>query len=357
MPHNDITDVPGVAVGHCTVIAGEGPHQRGVGPVRTGVTIVLPRADQVWQSTVFAGYHRLNGNGDLSGLQWIAESGQLGGPIALTNTYSLGTVRDALIGIALTEVTESMGPWSLPVVGETWDGVLNDIEGQHVGPQHVREAIDNATSGPIGQGCVGGGTGMTAFGFKAGIGSASEVAHINGQAFTVGALVQANFGDRDQLRIDGVPVGRLIDSSIVPTPTPATSGGSIIVILATDAPLLPHSCKRLAQRAALGIGAVGGTANNSSGDFALCFSTANRDVPAAFTGSGRAVRKAEFISDGDLTPLLKAAVSATAQAIYNSLRYATTVTGRDGVIAHALTDALLADARARWVNELSSDLT
>ncbi len=250
-PHNAITDVDGVRVGHATIVSGDGPLRVGEGPVRTGVTVVLPHPGAIFDEPLYAGYHWLNGNGELTGTAWIREAGMLSTPIALTNTHSVGVVRDALVQIEVRG--RGRGAWVLPVVGETWDGLLNDIDGAHVTADHVREAYEAAVGGPVPEGCVGGGTGMICHGFKGGIGTASRV--VDG-GWTVGVLLQANHGRRERLTIDGRPV-RADD---VPRPGPPVyeGAGSVIVIVATDAPLLPHQCRRLAQRAGLGIARTGG---------------------------------------------------------------------------------------------------
>lgn len=261
-PNDAITDVAGVRVGFTTLIEGEGPLEIGRGPVRTGVTVVLPHDGNVWTEPLFAGCHRLNGNGELTGLEWVRESGMLMSPIALTNTHSVGVVRDALVADAVA----AHGPrdlfWALPVVGETWDGMLNDINGLHVTPAHVTRAIETAAGGPVSEGNVGSGTGMICHGFKGGIGTASRVVDVVSGGYTVGVLVQANHGRRERLQINGVPVGAVIPAAEVPLPgVPASGsqgGGSIIVVVATDAPLIPTQCARLAQRSALGIARTGG---------------------------------------------------------------------------------------------------
>ncbi|MFH0751066.1 MAG: P1 family peptidase, partial [Chloroflexota bacterium] len=271
-PLNAITDVAGVRVGHTTLVRGEGPRVVGEGPVRTGVTVVVPHDGDAFLEPLFAGCHRLNGNGELTGLEWVRESGCLTSPIAITNTHSVGVVHDAL----LVHAVRAHGPhtefWSLPVVGETYDGVLNDINGFHVRPEHLDAALEAAAGGPVAEGAVGGGTGMICHEFKGGIGTASRVVPADAGSFTVGALVQANYGSRELLRIDGVPIGEAIPTSAVPSPWAAAEAlaraggrgtalepgaGSIIVVLATDAPLLPHQCERLAQRASLGLARMG----------------------------------------------------------------------------------------------------
>jgi D-aminopeptidase len=322
-PLDAITDVEGIRVGHTTLVEGD--------DVRTGVTVVLPTPDG---SACFAAPHRLNGNGELTGLEWIRESGLLTTPIGITNTFSVGVVRDALV---TSQHRANRGRWHLPVVGETYDGRLNDIEGMHVRAEHVFAALDSATDGPVEQGSVGGGTGMICHGFKGGIGTASRLA----DGFVVGVLVQANHGRRPRLSIDGVPVGRELGPERVPLPSgPGVEGaGSIIVVAATDAPLLPHQCARLAQRAALGIARTGGAGEDSSGDLLLAFAVGNRDPEA--TGG------AAVLANERLNPLFYAAIEATEQAIVNALLAAETMTGRDGTTVHALPHDALLDAMRR----------
>ncbi|HMA33184.1 MAG TPA: P1 family peptidase [Chloroflexia bacterium] len=336
-PWNAITDVAGVRVGHTTRIAGPaGPCVVGRGPVRTGVTVILPHAGHPGRDPLFAGYHVLNGNGEMTGTIWLEESGLLTTPIALTNTHSVGVVRDALIRY---DVAHSGGEpavaWSLPVVAETWDGFLSDINGLHVTPEDVFAALDAAATGPVAEGCVGGGTGMICHGFKGGIGTASRVLDAAAGGWTVGALVQANYGQRALVRVDGVPVGREIGPEVVPLPgvMPADGAGSIIVVLATDAPLLPGQCRRLAARAGLAVGRMGGVAANSSGDIFLAFSTANR---GRLGTSGSAPLEVHMLPHEALTPLFEAAIEATEEAIVNALCMATTMAGAEGRTAHAL---------------------
>lgn len=277
--YNAVTDVKGVRVGHSTVIKdGAGPVE---GIARTGVTVVLPAGDIV-ENAMYAGVFSLNGNGELSGCHWIEESGLLTTPIALTNTHSLGIVRDAMIGYyARLRKTDGSSYWMLPVVGETWDGWLSDINGMHVRPEHLCAALDSAASGPVAEGCVGGGTGMILHEFKGGIGTSSRVLPEELGGYTVGVLIQGNYGKREDLLINGVPVGRHIPTSRIPgkeqalQPTPKEDG-SIIIVVATDAPLTPDQCKRLARRAGLGLGRTGGLAFDGSGDIFIAFSTANR---------------------------------------------------------------------------------
>jgi D-aminopeptidase len=335
---NAITDVDGIRVGHTTLIAGEGPLVVGQGPIRTGVTVVVPHGGNTWAEPVFAGCHRLNGNGELTGLEWVRESGQLMSPIALTNTHSVGVVRDALIAFAIAVQGLPDVSWALPVVGETWDGVLNDCNGLHVKPQHVFAALQAAKTGPVAEGNVGGGTGMVCHGFKGGIGTASRLVDIGGEHFTIGVLVQANHGRRVRLRVDGVPVGTEIPARDVPTPVPpAFEGrGSIIVVVATDAPLLPHQLARVAQRPTIGIARMGGVGEHSSGDLFIAFSTANR-VPSSDAPAGRrAVQPVAMLSDSHITEVFDATVEATEEAILNCLLSAETMSGRDDVTAFQL---------------------
>ena len=355
-----ITDVHGVRVGHTTLIRGDGPLVVGRGPVRTGVTVVIPHDGDVWAEPVFAGSHRLNGNGELTGLEWIREVGLLGGPVAITNTHSVGVVRDALVAHAVANRRHGGGLWSLPVVGETWDGGLNDVDGLHVRPEHVEQALAAAVDGPVAQGNVGGGTGMVCHEFKGGIGSASRLTPMPDPGWTVGVLVQANYGEREQLRIDGVPVGLEIPVSEVATPfpeeradrdrLPEPGSGSIIIVVATDAPLLPHQCERLAQRAALGLARMGSTANNSSGDLILAFATGNRGLSNADEPGPDVPRTQDvhMVPDNRLTPLFKATAEATEAAIVNALLAAETMVGRDGVTAYALDHERLLDVMARY---------
>jgi D-aminopeptidase len=341
-PLNAVTDVAGVRVGHATIVRGDGPLRVGEGPVRTGVTLVVPSPDP-WGAPVFAGAHRLNGNGELTGLEWIRESGLLTSPIAITNTHSVGVVRDALVALEREVAAQRGGrapAWSLPVVGETWDGVLNDIDGFHVRADHVREAWSAATGGPVAEGNVGGGTGMICHGFKGGIGTASRVLAEADGGYRVGVLVQANHGRRERLTIAGVPVGERIGPEVVPLPGGAepAGAGSIIVVVATDAPLLPHQCRRLAQRPALGIGRVGGAGEPSSGDLILAFATGNRGVEGA---GSEATYPLTALRDDRLGPLFWAAIEATEEAIINAILAVETMTGRDGITARALPHDLL----------------
>ncbi|MHB8892438.1 MAG: DmpA family aminopeptidase [Candidatus Limnocylindrales bacterium] len=367
--HDAITDVPGVLVGHTTLITGEGPLVVGQGPIRTGVTVVIPHPDDVWTEPVFAGCHRLNGNGELTGLEWVRESGFLGGVIGITNTHSVGVVRDALVAHAARSHAPESVFWSLPVVGETYDGALNDMNGFHVKPEHVDAAIEGALGGPVAEGNVGGGTGMICHEFKGGIGTASRVVPEVDGGWVVGALVQANYGSRELLRIDGVPVGQAIPRSEVPsawdqqealedaavtdaapgmTNRTGPGGGSIIVILATNAPLLPHQCERLAQRAGLGLGRMGSIASHGSGDLFIAFATGNRGLSrTAGERDPRRTIETRMIVDRAISPLFQAAIEAVEGAVVNALLGARTLTGRDGITAYALDHDRLLDVMAR----------
>lgn len=342
-PLNAITDVAGVEVGHVTLISGDGKLEVGRGPVRSGVTAILPRGKAVGAAPVFAGTFSLNGNGEMTGTAWVEESGFLEGPIMLTNTHSVGVVRDAVIAWQ----TRRLGPnvpniyWSLPVVAETWDGWLSDINGFHVKPEHAFAALDSAQGGPVPEGSVGGGTGMVCYEFKGGIGTASRRLSAELGGHTLGVLVQANHGVRRQLLIAGVPVGREIGggsrrfAGTNPHDLAAVSVGevgSILIIVATDAPLLPHQLKRLARRAALGLARTGAISGNGSGDLFLAFSTAN--ARGAQTDSGTAEFKA--LSNDAMNPLFECTVEAVEEAIVNALVAAETMIGRDHHKAEAL---------------------
>jgi len=326
---NAITDVKGIEVGHTTLISGEGKLQVGVGPVRTGVTTILPRGKQSTNDPVFAGWFSLNGNGEMTGTTWVEESGFLEGPIAITNTHSVGLVRDAVISWRVKHgPPDSTGYWwSLPIVAETYDGFLNDINGFHVKPNHVFEALDSAEAGAVAEGNVGGGTGMICYGFKGGIGTASRKLDANAGGYTVGVLVQANFGRRNQLRIAGVPVGTEITEGQLSSNDHGLirdDVGSIIIVVATDAPLLAHQLKRLARRAALGVARTGSTSGNGSGDIFIAFSTAN---PEAAKSKGTI--QLTMLPNDRMNPLFEATVQATEEAIVNALIAAETMTGID----------------------------
>jgi len=340
-PLNAITDVAGVTVGHATLIRGEGKLAVGSGPVRTGVTAILPRGKSATAS-VFGGSFVVNGNGEVTGLDWMHDSGVLEGPVMMTNTHAIGAVHEGVIAWKLAHG----GPdadgyaWSTPVVGETWDGFLNDVNGFHVKARHVAEAIDGAKGGPVPEGSVGGGTGMTCFEFKGGIGTSSRKLDAKSGGYTIGVLVQCNCGRRPQLSIAGVPVGRLIPERTIYD----TEQGSILITVATDAPLLPHSLDRLAKRATMGLARVGSTSGNGSGDFVVAFSTAN---PQAWAGDS-AVRTASFLANGALDPLFEATVQATEEAIVNAMVAADTMVGIDGHTAIGLPHDRLKAALAKF---------
>ncbi len=305
----------------------------------------------VWEAPLFASCHRLNGNGELTGLEWVRESGMLTSPIGLTNTHSVGVVRDALVAHELAERGPEAGYyWSLPVVGETWDGMLNDINGFHVRPEHVRDAIAAAGDGPVPEGGVGSGTGMICHGFKGGIGTASRVRPDSEGGYTVGVLVQANHGRRERFAVNGAPVGREIGPEQIPTPGasaagPAAGSGSIIVIVATDAPLLPMQCARLAQRAGLGVARTGGVGEHTSGDLFFCFATGNQATTAADLDSSPPVTvPLQMLSDSYITGLFDAVVECTEEAIVNAILAADTMVGRDGMTAYGLSAERLAAA-------------
>ena len=353
-PNNAITDVPGVRVGHTTIIDGDGPLVIGRGPIRTGVTVVVPHDGDPWTEPLFGGSHTLNGNGDMTGLEWVRDSGLVVGVIGITNTHSVGVVRDALIGRAVRDRPRSGEAWTLPIVGETFDGMLNDQNGFHVRPEHVEAAIAGASGGPVAEGGVGGGTGSICHEFKGGIGTASRVVGGAGGPWTLGVLVQANFGSRPLLRVDGVPVGEAIPIDDVPSPygpgrgARLGGGGSIIAIVATDAPLLPHQCARIAQRVGLGAARSGGIASTTSGDLFLAFSTGNRGLPPPEAEpGGRPTVELRALVDAALDPLFLATIEATEEAIVNALVAAATMVGRDGITAHAIPHDRLRDVLAR----------
>jgi D-aminopeptidase len=325
---NAITDVAGVEVGQVTLISGEGKLVPGKGPVRTGVTAVFPRGKNSTDQ-VFGAWFTLNGNGEMTGTTWVEESGFIEGPIMITNTHSVGTVRDAVIAWQMKKQGKTFQPWSLPIVAETWDGFLNDINGFHVKPEHVAAALDQAASGAVAEGNVGGGTGMVAHQFKGGIGTASRKFNVEGAGYTVGVLVQANYGGREGLTIAGVPVGREI-TDLMPKRVAADTG-SIIVVVATDAPLLPHQLKRVVKRAALGIAKNGGIGGNSSGDIFIAFSTAN-----AGAGKEAAMANLKMLPNDRINPIFLATVQATEEAIINAMIAAETMTGVDGNTVYAL---------------------
>ena len=328
-PLNAITDVKGVEVGHTTLISGEGKLQVGVGPVRTGATAILPRGKLSSNDSVFGGWFSLNGNGEMTGTTWLEESGFLEGPIMITNTHSVGVVRDAVIAWRVKHGPPDASGywWSLPIVAETYDGYLNDINGFHVKANHAFEALDGAKPGPVTEGNVGGGTGMICYGFKGGIGTASRKLDQTAGGYTVGVLVQANFGRRNQLRIAGVPVGTEITegtrSSNLAGPL-SEDVGSIIIVVATDAPLIAHQLKRLARRAALGVARTGSTSGDGSGDIFVAFSTANS---GASKPNGPV--QVTMLPNDRMNPIFEATVQATEEAIINALIAAETMIGAD----------------------------
>jgi D-aminopeptidase len=325
---NAITDVPGVEVGQTTLILGEGRLVVGKGPVRTGVTAVLPLGKNGANTPVPAAMFSFNGNGEMTGSEWVEESGFLEGPVLLTNTHSVGVVRDAVIAWG-QERYPGTDYYSLPVVAETWDGYLNDINGFHVTKEDVFAALENAVGGPVGEGSVGGGTGNRAFDFKAGIGTASRLVSISNDHFCVGVLVQANFASRENLMIAGVPVGREITDLMPEIHRDPGREGSILVVIATNAPLFPNQLKRLAKRAALGIARTGGVSTDSSGDLFIAFTTA---VPVEEGGR----QNWSTVKNADVTPLLAATVQATEEAIINSLVAAKTMHGINDNVMYAL---------------------
>jgi L-aminopeptidase/D-esterase-like protein len=326
-PHNAITDVAGVEVGFTTLISGSGKLVVGRGPVRTGVTAVLPRGHKSFSDPVFAGWYSLNGNGEMTGTTWVEESGFLEGPVMITNTHSVGVVRDAVIAWRV----QKGGPdqsgywWSLPIVAETYDGELNDINGFHVKPDHVFHALDSASSGPVTEGNVGGGTGMVCHGFKGGTGTASRKLDAKAGGYTVGVLVQCNYGVQSELRIAGIPVGRELPPGI---PRKADTG-SIIVVVATDAPLLPNQLKRLARRVPLGLGRMGSYSGDGSGDIFIAFSTANSGAwGAAKNADGKPnVKAVQVLPNDDLNPVFLATVQSVEEAVVNTLIAAKTMKG------------------------------
>jgi D-aminopeptidase len=328
--YNAITDVKGVEVGHTTLISGSGKLKVGVGPVRTGVTAIHPRGKEA-NDSVFGAWFTLNGNGEMTGTTWLEDSGFLNGPIMITNTHSVGVVRDAVIAWKVKRGEPDMEGywWSLPVVAETWDGFLNDINGFHVKPEDAFHALDTAHGGPVEEGNVGGGTGMICNEFKGGIGTSSRVLDAKAGGYTVGVLVQCNYGRRDQLRIAGVPVGKEIPEH--PAYGEDEDTGSIIIVVATDAPVLPTQLKRIARKASLGLGRDGSYSGDGSGDIFVAFSTAN---PGAASPKG--VRDLKMLPNDSLDPLFLATVQATEEAVVNAMVAAETMSGVDGHTAIAL---------------------
>lgn len=330
---NAITDVPGVEVGHKTIIKGDGKLEIGKGPARTGVTAIFPLGKNSIER-VFASWFSLNGNGEMTGTTWIDESGCLGSPILITNTHSVGTVRDAVIQWYVNKKLSDggySGDYSLPVVAETWDGFLNDINGFHVKQADVFEAMQGAASGPVAEGNVGGGTGMIVHSFKGGIGTSSRIVETKIGTYTVGVLVQANYGARSQLTVAGVPVGKEITDLMPASGKPDEDQGSIIVVAATDAPFLPHQLDRFVKRVALGVGVVGGRGGNSSGDIFIAFSTANPEV-----GAMDKLANLKMFPNEMINPFFDAVAQATEESIINAMIAAETMVGRDGNKVYAI---------------------
>jgi D-aminopeptidase len=344
---NAITDVGGVLVGHSTIVRGNGPVRIGDGPVRTGVTAVLPRKD-IWFNAVFGATHTLNGDGEMTGIHWIRDLETIAHPILITNTVSVGSVHEA--AMAYMNARHPGRDWGfLPIVAETWDGRLNDIRGLHVKREHVFEALDKAAGGPVAEGNVGGGTGMVAYGFKGGIGTSSRKLTDAEGGYTVGVLVQANFGSREQLLVDGVPVGRELAKEMLPDVKTAGQPnldheGSVIVVIATDAPLSSRQLERLARRASLGLARTGTSSGNTSGDIFLAFSTANvipqQDPPK--------VLDAKLLSTDEINPLFRAVVEATEESVVNAMMKADTMTGINGNTVHALPYGRLREVMAKY---------
>lgn len=341
---NAITDVPGVLVGYATIIEGDGPLRQGHGPVRTGVTAILPYGFDSEMKPVWSGFHALNGNGEVTGAHWIRQAGHFYGPICITNTHAVGAVHEGVTSWMIEHYADEFANkhvWALPVVAETYDGVLNDINGLHVRPHHAREAIEAATGGPIAEGNVGGGTGMITYEFKGGTGTASQIVRLGGKDYCVGVLVQANHGLRDWLTVLGVQAGRELRNDLLM----GQEQGSIIVVIATDIPLLPHQLERLAQRGSIGIGRNGTPGGNNSGDMFIAFSTANAVSRDTYVGQ---MRQMECIPDDWLDPVYLATVRAIEEAVVNAMLAAEDLTTLKpaGKICRAIDpDALLAIMR------------
>lgn len=340
-PFNAITDVAGVEVGYATIIRGDGPLVVGQGPVRTGVTAILPRGRDGLGIPCAAGFWSLNGNGEMTGTIWIEESGELDMPVTITNTHSCGVARDATLRWLQPRLAGLADSWGLPVAAETFDGDLNDINGFHVTADHVFEALDGAKGGALEQGSVGGGTGMICYDFKGGSGTASRRVQAAGEGWTVGVFVQSNFGRRAECTILGVPVGRHIAHGLLR----GRPAGSIIVVVATDAPLGGHQVRKLARRVALGMARTGALGHDSSGDIFLAFSTANAGAYAAPRGS---LRRLDMLANADIDPLYEGVVEATEEAIADSMIANATMVGRDGATSIALPHDRLLDLMRRY---------
>ena len=338
---NAITDVAGVEVGYSTIIRGEGPLVVGQGPVRTGVTAILPRGKAGLHVPCAAGFWSLNGNGEMTGTIWIEESGELDMPVTITNTHSCGIARDATIRWLYPRLDGNSESWGLPVAAETFDGDLNDINGFHVTNEHVFAALDGAASGPLEQGSVGGGTGMICYDFKGGSGTSSRRVNAAGETYTVGVFVQSNFGRRHECTILGVPVGQHIGHDLLR----GKPAGSIIVVVATDAPIAGHQAKKLARRVALGMARTGALGHDSSGDIFLAFSTANAEGYSAPKGT---LRRMVELSNADIDPLYEGVVEATEEAIIDSMVANRTMVGRDGATSIALPHDELVEVMRRY---------
>lgn len=346
-PWNAITDVPGLELGYVTLHHGSGPLATGNGPVRTGVTTILPRGRDLVGTPCAAGVCSFNGNGELTGRSWIEESGSLAMPVAITNSHAVGAVHRGVQEWTHAHHPEVAAAWMLPAVGETWDGYLNDINGRHVTPEHAVAALDAARSGPVPEGNVGGGTGATCYGFKGGSGTASRLVGYGDEIYTVGVFIQANFGSRDELQLAGVPIGQqsqapnpMADNAWLRRDGVAAGAGSAIIVLATDAPLLPKQCDALARRAPLGLGRSGTAGSHFSGDITLAFSTANPGSLTSSIAAGAAARggyeSVHFVPWGGVDAFYSAVVEAVNEAVWNVLVAATDMTGRDGHYAAAL---------------------
>lgn len=338
-PHNAITDVPGVEVGMVTLIEGEGALRVGQGPIRTGVTAIIPRGREKGGVPVFAGIYSMNGSGEMTGSHWIEESGLLEGPLAITNTHSVGAVHEGILRWGLETGLSRVMAWGLPLVAETYDGELNDLDGFHVRPRHAVEALNSARGGPVEMGSAGGGTGMICYGYKGGSGSASRLVEIEGESYLLGVFVQANFGLRKELAVSGLPIGLSLDDS---DELRGKGAGSVIVVVATDAPLLPQQLKRLARRVPLGLALTGAVGHNGSGDIFLAFSTANETAAAA---KGRA--SLERLANDQMDELFAATVEATEEAVLDCLFCNEDMTGRDGNFVPALPETVIEEILAR----------
>lgn len=341
---NALTDVPGVQVGFTTLIDGEGDLVIGRGPVRTGVTAILPRGHTEELPPVWAAMFSLNGNGEMTGAHWINEAGYFTGPICITNTHGIGAVHEASTRWMLKQYGAAFGEyaWALPVVAETCDAHLNDMNGFHVRPEHVAAALDGATGGPLQEGNVGGGTGMICYEFKGGTGTASRTLDVAGGAYTVGALVQANHGMRDWLTVCGAPVGRHLSENLLWP----REHGSIIAVIGTDVPLLPIQLQRLARRISIGVGRAGTPSGNNSGDIFLAFSTANPKPEGE--GAARSLRRLDYVPHEVLDPVFNAVVESVDEAVINALVAAEDMTGRDGHYVAAIDHGELAGVMARY---------